>query len=150
MTRSHILRLLRIAVTVGSLLAAIALTALWLRSYRVHDIVWGWFPFRGYLQINSTVGELNLIANAERQKFKWQHKSREPTVNDRHWYFKLDRESRFGWWLDITVPHWFPASVLVIFAAIPLIPWSRRFSLRTLLLATTLVAVVLGLVVAMR
>ena len=32
-------------------------------------------------------------------------------------------------------------------AAAPWIRWSRRFSLRTLLIATTLVAVVLGLIV---
>jgi hypothetical protein len=34
-------------------------------------------------------------------------------------------------------------------AAIPWIPWSRCFSLRTLLLATTLVAVLLGLMAAL-
>jgi hypothetical protein len=35
-------------------------------------------------------------------------------------------------------------------AIVPWIKWSQRFSLRTLLFATTLVAVVLGLVVAMK
>jgi hypothetical protein len=150
MTRPRILRLLRVAVSAVCGIFCLLLIALWVRSYRVHDVVWGWFPFRGYLQVNSTVGDLKLIANAEQQNFKWQHSTREPAVNHRHWHFNLDRESRFGWWLDITVPHWFLASVLMIFTAIPWIPWSNRFSLRTLLVATTLVAVVLGLVVAMR
>ena len=38
-----------------------------------------------------------------------------------------------------------PAAILAI---APWLPWPSRFSLRTLLIATTLVAVVLGLVVA--
>jgi hypothetical protein len=44
-------------------------------------------------------------------------------------------------------PHWFPVLLSAAFAAAP---WFRRtwkFSLRTLLIATTLVAVVLGLIV---
>jgi hypothetical protein len=47
------------------------------------------------------------------------------------------------WW-----PHWFAVSLLGAIGAVPWIKW--RFSLRTLILATTLVAVVLGLLVAMR
>jgi hypothetical protein len=56
-----------------------------------------------------------------------------------------------GWQSDPTpaafalCPHWFAASVVTLIAATP---WLRfQFSLRTLLIATTLVAVVLGLVV---
>jgi hypothetical protein len=44
----------------------------------------------------------------------------------------------------IVVPHWFG---VLLFAALAVVPWIRRFSLRTLLIATTLVAVVLGLIV---
>jgi hypothetical protein len=39
---------------------------------------------------------------------------------------------------------WFP---ILLGVAIASAPWVRRFSLRTLLIATTLVAVVLGIVV---
>jgi hypothetical protein len=45
-------------------------------------------------------------------------------------------------------PHWLPALLLASVAAAPWIHWSRRFSLRTLLITTTLVTVVLGLIVA--
>lgn len=53
------------------------------------------------------------------------------------------------------VPHWFLAGACVALAAVPWIRWSSipwekwswRFSLRTLLIFTTLVALVLGLVV---
>ena len=51
----------------------------------------------------------------------------------------------------IMAPYWF---WLLILTALAIAPWIRqlkwRFSLRTLLIATTLVAVVLGLVVAFR
>jgi hypothetical protein len=47
-----------------------------------------------------------------------------------------------------SVPHWFSALLMAMAATAPWIKW--RFSLRTLLIATTLVAVVLGLAVAMR
>jgi hypothetical protein len=50
--------------------------------------------------------------------------------------------------ISVTFPDWFLVSV---FATVAVLPWIRklswRFSLRTLLIATTLVAVMLGLVV---
>jgi hypothetical protein len=45
----------------------------------------------------------------------------------------------------VYVPHCFAAFLVAMFAALPWLRW--RFSLRTLLIATTLIAVVLGLVV---
>jgi hypothetical protein len=52
------------------------------------------------------------------------------------------RLARDSW--AMAAPHWFPA---VVFAALAALPWIRwRFRLRTLLIATTLVAVVLGLI----
>jgi hypothetical protein len=50
----------------------------------------------------------------------------------------------------LLVPHWFPASLFITFAAYPLVLQNRQFSLRALLIATTLVAVVLGLIVWLR
>jgi hypothetical protein len=42
-------------------------------------------------------------------------------------------------------PHWI---VVIVSGAVAIMPWLRwRFSLRTLLIATTVVAVVLGLIV---
>jgi hypothetical protein len=48
----------------------------------------------------------------------------------------------------LLAPHWFAALVFAALAAIPWISRSWRFSLRTLLIATTLVAVGLGVIVA--
>jgi hypothetical protein len=49
-----------------------------------------------------------------------------------------------------TVPHWVTALWLAIFAAAPWFRWCKRFSLRTLLITTTLVAIALGLIVWLR
>ena len=47
------------------------------------------------------------------------------------------------------MPIWLPVLLTAILTAVPWVPL-RRFSLRTLLLVTTLVAVALGVVVATR
>jgi hypothetical protein len=44
-------------------------------------------------------------------------------------------------------PFWFPVVLVISLAAVPWIHWSRRFSLRSLLIVTTLIAIVLGLAV---
>jgi hypothetical protein len=58
--------------------------------------------------------------------------------------FLLRREPKS---LRIGLPHWLLAFASVCLAAAPWIRWKLSFSLRTLLIGTTTVAVVLGLVV---
>jgi hypothetical protein len=50
---------------------------------------------------------------------------------------------------DFRIPHWFAVLLTATIGAVAWPNWSRRFTLRTLLIVTTLVAVVLGLSVAM-
>jgi hypothetical protein len=66
-----------------------------------------------------------------------------------HYYQK-----NFGFYVDLgkprsmsVMPHWFLLLVSSSAGILPWIRWSTRFSLRTLLIATTLVAVGLGLIV---
>ena len=47
----------------------------------------------------------------------------------------------------IRLPHWFLVAATATAAVVPWFSWRWHFSLRTLLIATTLVAVVLGLIV---
>jgi hypothetical protein len=54
---------------------------------------------------------------------------------------------RYGGEPIVLIPLWFVVSIVGVVAALPMIRWSNRFGLRTLLIATTLVALVLGLVV---
>jgi hypothetical protein len=51
----------------------------------------------------------------------------------------------FGGGYIIKIPYWFPVSLSATLASLPWMRPSVRFSLRTLLIATMLVAVVLGL-----
>jgi hypothetical protein len=72
------------------------------------------------------------------------------------WSFESERSDRyvstratFYAWSNpnnaVVVPHWFGILPLAGLTALPWLPW--RFSLRTLLIATTLVAILLGLIV---
>jgi hypothetical protein len=65
----------------------------------------------------------------------------EPTLSG--WGFNL----YWGVPSGVVVPLWFLVFFSVSLAGLPWIHWPRRFTLRTLLIATTLVAVVLGLIV---
>jgi hypothetical protein len=56
--------------------------------------------------------------------------------------------SRTSSWPQIDIPYWPPTIGFGVLAAIPWL--RRRFTLRTLLIATTLLAVVLGLIVWLR
>ena len=45
---------------------------------------------------------------------------------------------------DFRIPHWFAVLLTATIGAVAWPNWSRRFTLRTLLIVTTLIAVVLG------
>jgi hypothetical protein len=49
----------------------------------------------------------------------------------------------------IVLPHWFLVLMTTVFTTIPWIHWPERFTVRTLLVAMTLVAAVLGTIVAL-
>jgi hypothetical protein len=138
------LRNLRIAFSATCLIACVLLIALWVRSYFYIDGL----TIRGGRQITTFDGRLFV---SEKFALKKSSTSRQymPTIRDsfhhnvRYFSFALGEALRRG--RGFAIPYWcilFPAA-----AAITL-PWLRwRFSLRTLLIATTLVAIVLGLIV---
>jgi len=75
-----------------------------------------------------------------------------PGRSTRYWVWKPGARSRFGAYHEtgfssLQVPHWFLALFVATIGAMPWIGWSNKYSLRTLLIAMTLVAVVLGLIV---
>jgi hypothetical protein len=133
------LKYLRIAVTALSLTACMLLVALWVRSYWWVDAVYvaqtysaGWMQGDMYLMpgiYNSTpayvvVDDVGPI----RTRSIWNADGK--TV------LKIDGR---------VVPIWILVWSIAALAAIPWLRW--RFSLRTLLIVTTLVALGLGLVV---
>jgi predicted alpha/beta superfamily hydrolase len=65
-----------------------------------------------------------------------------PNPNSALGFYAKFRPGRF----DFDLPYWFVVLLSAIFALPPWIRWSKRFSLRALLIVTTLVAVVLGMI----
>jgi hypothetical protein len=158
-------RKLRIAFSAACLVACGATIVFSLRSYRYWDSVSGTVGVRS-LYIDSFRGRVIV----ERIGSTWPGDPPKPwkiscrnfdnisqsTIN----IFEMDRinSSFYGFRVlqstlsDVTtIPYWALTLASAAFAAIPwTTSFQRRFSLRALLLATTFVAVILGMAVAVR
>jgi hypothetical protein len=144
-------RKLRIAWSVACGIACVLLVVLWVRSYWWVDSIetrktptfWVVASSRGALG----VGYNPLVYPvADRD---WKFESYSPDYNE-----QMPVHSFLGFYIHhlqgeaaIVVPHWSLVLFTAVIAPLPWIRWSTQFSLRTLLIATTLVAVVLGLLV---
>jgi hypothetical protein len=144
------LRKLRITWSVFWGIACVLLIALWVRSYRATDSVYGRIPTLVDIGGASQAGQLMLAFCHCGAWDAWHHFSVPYGQGDD--LGAIAPASGFGWvFADndderyFFSPHWFVAVVFTMFASAPWI--GQRFSLRTLLIATTLVALVLGLVV---
>ena len=147
------LQYLRIAVTVLSLTACVLLIALWVRSYWTWDRCY-WPGKRLGVQINSDAGHVVLIVATQAPTSTGnsfmiaQLPSPGPTdafYDDNILGFYFERSpSR----LRLDIPFWFNVLASAALAAAPWLRERWRFSLRTLLIATTVVAVVLGIIAA--
>jgi hypothetical protein len=142
------LRYLRIAFSATCAIACVLLIVLWARSY------WWSDGFKGPVLGRYTMGESwegQLFASVlpagpatEFQFDSYALSDIEGPIVPEHVFF-VGRE---GAAVGVFVPHWFSVSLSATLAVLLWIhKLKRRFSLRTLLIATTLVAVVLGLVV---
>jgi hypothetical protein len=144
-------RKLRIARSVAWGIVCLPLIALWVRSYWWYDFHYVVVLDRVVVGGTSDVGMLTLRAD--------EHRS--PSFNEKQWdsvsmpqpsvgSIEKDPVRAFACYSIpgahfIYLPHW---SFTLFLAAIAALPWFRlRFSLRTLLVGMTLVAVGLGLVV---
>jgi hypothetical protein len=154
------LKYLRIAVTALSLTACVMLIALWVRSYSYRDVIDRVRPpryrvvesHRGRIEFSDMDIATNLGNGWPAVAQNWTLKTytteynvpRQRTVTLRPSFHRSPLRQ------IIVVPHWLPASLAAIFVVAPWIPWSPHFSLRTLLIATTLVAVALAIVTLSR
>ncbi len=143
-------RKLRIAWSVAWGIACLVLVALWVRATGLMTLsVSSRRPVTS-CRFHSTGGYLGIILGADFHwvagQMKWRHvigaRDRDFRGLPTPWLPHHWRES-FGSSTD--VPHWMLFILIVLCGAIPWL--AARFSLRTLLVATTLVAVGLGLVV---
>jgi hypothetical protein len=146
------LKTLRIAVTALGLAACVPLVALWVRSYRWTDVI-------TVCTSNFDIGAESVAGGTgvylyvesgraiERGFFYERHDQNDwPDMPppDRTWQFQVETTP---YEIFVSLPHWFYLALAGIFS---IAPWIRRFSLRTLLIATTLVAVGLGMIVVLR
>ena len=149
---SRYLRYLRIAFSATCLIACVLLIVLWVRSYWRNDII----GYRGPSITTSAASEFGSLSfsriyqTGESVWFTYL----EPVDRDESDYSPIALLFMFGYVhrapnnsLGIYFPHWAPALLAAILAGIPWATVLRRFSLRTLLIATTIIAVVLGLIV---
>jgi hypothetical protein len=156
MDRPRLIRGLRIAWSVVFGILCVLLICLWVRSNGRWE--------RFYIGITDSVGMVFQSGNCQ-LRFVWENFWDEPTVRLMRWaYYSEPRDVNpspgFGGFQysgyehiknarHFAAPHWFALIICGLAGVTPWLPW--RFSLRTLLIATTLIAVVLGLVVwAMR
>jgi hypothetical protein len=129
----------------------VLLVVLWVRSYWKLDVV----DVADWYEIDSVCGEILVMKydSAIALGDPWSYFSFVTTdeMAGGDWRTTLGfkrADTPVGW--GIVFPHSFPIFVLVLIAGIPWLKQFQRFSLRTLLIATTLVAVVLGLIVWLR
>jgi len=146
MNRTTLIRSLRIAWSAGWGVVAVLVCVLWVRSYWSYDQLTG--PVSRTRAVGAVSGVGLLIIGTSSDAFTYSH---------------LGREWRFH---QFPLVEWNPAAksppgyervtlrycvLILLFATIAAAPWlnyiPRRFSLRTLLIATTVVAVGLGLAV---
>ena len=143
------MRYLRIAVTALSLTACVLLVALWVRSYWWSDWIDRFDKSELQTSVGSSSGTLiyseidwSSDPGGHVASHSWTYKVTEAFVPDEnHW---IDWSIRPGVF-RVAISHWLLILPVALIAAAPCLHW--RFSLRTLLIATTLVAVVLGMVI---
>jgi hypothetical protein len=149
MERSRVVRPLRITIVAFFLSTCGLLFVLWVRSYRAEDRASGHYSKSTGVRFYSSRGWLVCSKNTS-QKYPWSLE-----LGSDYWLQPGDSRLRFSIPSDffrgavfssISIPH---SLLLVGCAAIAAITWPRksyRFSLRSLLIAMTLIAIVLGLV----
>jgi hypothetical protein len=141
-------------------ISCVLVFALWVRSCRYYDWIDGYFladtfptpegwhgtrgitlrSWKGVASFRLTDG----MQPNDRVFPNWEHRienddriSREPP-----WYFLHLPD-----WLEVNVPHGFLVAILASVACAPWLPkLTLRFSLRTLLIATTVIAAILGII----
>jgi hypothetical protein len=155
MNRPRILRLLRIAVSAVCLVFCAAFLLLWVRSYSWFDWMAAPLPRSYVVEATTKPGRFNvLISGPAFRRNHWEFTSNPIPGDAPQRTLSKRQQTHFDWAvflgrLHVAMPLWFPVIVTAALSATLGIR-SYRFSLRTMLLATTFVAVVLGLAVAMR
>jgi hypothetical protein len=158
------LRYVRIAFSATCLIACVVLIVLWVRSYSWRDDVNGYvresplpdsrWMIANSVSLTSCCGHVFIKAGESvavpiAPQYRWRLHSSKPNefCPMASWAFNYSPSLGV---LEASAPYWFHALVVSAAGAVLWIGRFKRFSLRTLLIATTLVAVVLGAIVWLR
>lgn len=160
MNRPRLYRWLRVAVSAVLLIPSLLLGILWLRSYEKHlhtqgrNAQYRLGDVRGYIdsdkrlyQFRSETGAIILSAVYPEPGKRGGWKSYPIENRAIGFGFESMKMNRFS---AVCIPYWFICLAALSLVVTPWLPWQKvrwRFSLRTLLVVTTLIAMVLGLVV---
>ncbi|HEY3394858.1 MAG TPA: hypothetical protein VGK58_19290 [Lacipirellulaceae bacterium] len=156
------LKYLRIAVTALSLMACVLLIGLWARSYSAIETAQAHVFGKWLVHVQSARGNVLVFTIPQKYLNLVKASGISPSRFSRVSYADIKRWNEFETAIarpdersivfmvpDRRICH-FPYYAAVLFSAAiactPWVPLSRRFSLRTLLIATTLVAVGLGVI----
>jgi hypothetical protein len=139
---------LRIAFAAVCGALGLLLIALWVRSYSWHDAA-GRIQSSRAVMAASVQGRISIYSQQLGVDDQWrfvstpvQHPETSRLFNVPRWY------NRYPSYIGLAIPHWLP--ILVLFALGTLAcrrEFKSQFSLRTLLIVGTLIAVGLGLIV---
>jgi hypothetical protein len=153
------LRKLRIALSVAWGIVSVLLCVLWVRSFWWYDIVACYRQPRLF-QVSSCQGSLVYSSHEKvfpQSKTWMSHSARITSVDTFPLILNGKAAPRFlgfGRYTSVNlhvvfVPYWLLIAAAMTLGAAAWPQWKKRFSLRTLIIATTLVAVVLGLIVSL-
>ncbi len=145
-------RSLRVVALVVCSLACVLVVALWVRSYRAEDRASGNYSTSTGVRLYSSRGWVVCSKNTA-QKYPWSLELGSDfwlQPGDDRLNFRIPSDFfRGAAFASVSIPHW---CLLLASVGLAATSWPRksyRFSLRSLLIATTLVAIVLGLVAAL-
>ena len=120
----------------------------WVRSYWRLDVITR-TSASGSTTVRADAGLVTLTSSGSGgsllESGNWAHDVDNASWGMQFWQFDWARNGRI---FLVRVPIWVPALVAAMLGRATWIQWSRRFSLRALLIATTLVALVLAMIMA--
>jgi len=143
---SEMLRRLRIAVSVVSLVACVLVIGLWVRSYWWQESLLRAPTVSNKLIVLTSHGG-KIIVGPYRAGTQLLSKPDTKLVGKYPWRSKPLAGRRSDEASKKSMPHWCLAIACTVAATTPWWPWSTRFSLRTLLVATTSVALALWVII---
>jgi hypothetical protein len=150
MNRPKLTKVLRIAWSVVWGVVAVLLVVLWARSYKVAEAIF-WHRQSNTAIFTSALGAIQYDQSkgVSRGAKGWQFVDDDlsrvkqwPVFRQFEWQRNINND------LQVVLPWWFAITLTGMIAVIPWLPL-KRFGLRTLLIATTLVAVGLGAIIAL-